>query len=46
MDFIYFQLLELEGYLKEAGCEKIETTVRQPYAHELNDQNPKMISVL
>lgn len=39
MDFIFFQPDEMEDYLKQAGYERIETTVREPYAPEIEHQS-------
>lgn len=39
MDFVFFQPEEFEGYLRAAGYEKIETTVREPYAPEVEHQS-------
>jgi SAM-dependent methyltransferase len=39
MDFIHFQPDEMEGYLKAAGYEQIEMTVRDPYALEVEYQS-------
>ncbi len=39
MDFLYFEPTEMEAYLKEAGYERIETTVRDPYAPEVEHQS-------
>lgn len=39
MDFIFFEPAEMEGYLKEAGFERIETTIREPYAPEVEHQS-------
>ena len=39
MDFIFFEPAEMEGYLKEAGYERVETTVREPYAPEIEHQS-------
>jgi ubiquinone/menaquinone biosynthesis C-methylase UbiE len=39
MDFIFFQPDEMEDFLKQAGYERIETTVRAPYAPEIEHQS-------
>jgi ubiquinone/menaquinone biosynthesis C-methylase UbiE len=39
MDFVMFQPDEMEGYLRDAGYERIETTVRAPYAPEVEHQS-------
>lgn len=39
MDFIFFEPEEMESYLRSAGYEKIETTVREPYAPEVEHQS-------
>ena len=39
MDFILFEPEEMEGYLKSAGFERILTTVRDPYAPEIEHQS-------
>jgi ubiquinone/menaquinone biosynthesis C-methylase UbiE len=39
MDFVFFEPQEMEGYLRAAGFERIETTVRQPYAPEVEHQS-------
>jgi SAM-dependent methyltransferase len=39
MDFIHFEPDEMESYLKSAGYERIETTVREPYAPEIEHQS-------
>lgn len=39
MDFVMFQPDEMEGYLRQAGYERIETTVRGPYAPEVEHQS-------
>ena len=39
MDFVMFQPDEMEGYLKQAGYDRIETTVRGPYAPEVEHQS-------
>ena len=39
LDFVLFQPEEMEGYLRNAGYEKIETTVREPYAPEVEHQS-------
>lgn len=39
MDFVLFEPQEMEGYLKAAGYERIETTVRDPYAPEIEHQS-------
>ena len=39
MDFIFFEPAEMEGYLKEAGYERIETTLREPYDPEIEHQS-------
>ncbi|MHB8087217.1 MAG: class I SAM-dependent methyltransferase [Anaerolineaceae bacterium] len=39
MDFVMFQPDEMEGYLRLAGYDSLETTVRGPYAPEVEHQS-------
>ena len=40
IDFLFFTPEEMEGYLREAGFERIETTTRQPYP-DVEYQGPR-----
>jgi SAM-dependent methyltransferase len=39
MDFNFFEPVEMERYLESAGFKSIQTTVRQPYAPEVEHQS-------
>lgn len=39
MDFVFFEPVEMEGYLKAAGYERIQTTVREPYEPNIEHQS-------